>query len=380
MRELQRADALAVAHAIEADRAFPLRVRRRELISLALAAVFLALWFGLAQNSPLDGALTAPEPLVVDGLAAAETAGQLAPGELSVAVPPAVTAELVQLRSALEQLLRQIDPDAEASGGALRSASQSLRRSAEGRQLGRALGAQDFDAAAAEVRRLASELAQLNTGQLEELAQSLRAAAGQAASDQRIATGLDAAAQALQRGAFSDARQALEELARTVETVGAGLRNNEALRGQIDRLQRQIAATQGAEGVGVIGEQDAPSGPGGAGGTSDAAAGAPGEPSSVQGGGGGDSAAQGRALPGLLETLPPEQRLNAEGRLEIVTIDPTAEGAERAERPVLELGTDSERRFDAAAGSQGFALGRADVDRRLPPELRPLLDNYFASP
>ena len=63
-----------------------------------------------------------------------------------------------------------------------------------------------------------------------------------------------------------------------------------------------------------------------------------------------------------------------------MTIDPTAEGAERAERPVLELGTDSERRFDAAAGSQGFALGRADVDRRLPPELRPLLDNYFASP
>lgn len=379
MRELQRADALAAANAIEPGRAFPLRVRRRELVSLALAAAFLALWFGLAQNSPLDGALTAPGPLVVVGQAVAETAGQLAPGELLVAAPPAVTAELVQLRSALAQLLRQIDPDAEASGGALRSTSQSLRRSAEGRQLGRALGAQDYGAAAAEARRLASELTQLNTGQLEELAQSLRAAAGQAAPDERIAAGLDAAAQALQRGAFSDSRQALEELARAVETIGAGLRNNEALRAQIADLKKQIAATQGADGVGATGEQDGLNGSG-AGASSNEAAGAPGAPSSVQGGGGGDSAAQGRELLGLLEILPPEQRLNAEGRLEIVTIDPTAEGAERAERLVLELGTDSERRFDAAAGSQGLALGRADVDRRLPPELRPLLDNYFVSP
>ena len=379
MRELQRADALAAANAIEPGRAFPLSVRGRELISLGLVAVFLALWLGLAQNSPLDGALIAPAAGAVGGQAAVEAAGQLGPGVLPVVAPPAVAAELVQLRSALEQLLRQIDPDAEASGGALQSAAQSLRLSAEGRQLGRTLGTQDFDAAAAEVRRLAAELTQLNTGQLEELAESLRAAAGEAAPDQPIATGLNAAAQALQRGALSDARQALDELAGTVETIGAGLRNNEALRVQIAGLQQQIAAAEGEAGAQAAGEGDGPNGPG-AGAPSDAATGAPGAPGSAQGSGGGDSAAQGRELPGLLEALPTEQRLNAEGRLEIVTIDPTAEGAERAERPDLELGTDSDRRFDAAAGSQGFALGRADVDRTLPPELRPLLDNYFASP
>ena len=70
------------------------------------------------------------------------------------------------------------------------------------------------------------------------------------------------------------------------------------------------------------------------------------------GGGFGSSAAEGREVPANIEDLPLNQRLNAEGRLETVTIEPTDEGQETALRPVLKLGTD-----DSLTSSRRRATG-----------------------
>ena len=99
-----------------------------------------------------------------------------------------------------------------------------------------------------------------------------------------------------------------------------------------------------------------------------------------EGGGLGGSAAEGQEVPTNIEGLAADQRLDAQGQLETVPIDPTAEGQETVMRPVLELGTDVSREFEPSAGNRGTAVGRPDMSRALPADRQILLDRYFSTP
>ncbi|MBM4437023.1 MAG: hypothetical protein FJ029_07255 [Actinobacteria bacterium] len=382
MRELQRNDAIRTAASVTAAQAYPLRARRRDVLGLALAAGLLAAWWALPATHPLVTLIAGPvaaEPATQDST----SKDRPGPGQVAPPLSPQQVAELQQLRAALSELRAQLDPDAARAGEALQSAADELRRSAEARAVGRALDDRDLRSAVAELRSLASQIAQLNDGQMAALAEAMRAAAQDAGADPALGQQLQAAAEALERNRIADARKALERLAQEIGAIGAGLANNRALEQQIAALERQLAA------AGAAGQQAPGALPGaglGEGASSGAAqgeaagAGPTGDGRGPRGGGGLDSSAQGRELPALLETLPANARLNASGSLEVVELTPEGDKGPKAQRPVLELGTDTTTPFEPSAGARAFAVGRPDVSRSLPLDLQPLLDRYFTSP
>ena len=280
----------------------------------------------------------------------------------------------------MAELERQRDPEAAPAALAAEAAGEALRRTAEGRRLGRALDSGDFQAAAGEARELGEQISGMNSTRMDELADGLREAAERAEGlDEGLADQLRAAADALEGGQLADARSALEQLAQEIETVGSTVQADSGLEAQLDQLARQLAEAEAAAGDGLPGaEGDSP------GDAAAAAAAAGATEGSAEGGvgsqGGGDSVASGQALEGTLETLAPEQRLNVDGQLEIVEIAPTEDGSELIERPVLELGPGGSSGYEASAGRRGYAVGRPDVARNVPLDMLPIMDRYFAAP
>jgi hypothetical protein len=374
--DLQQRDALQALAGINAAVAFPYRVPRAELGILAVAATALVAGL-LAANAG-----------VIPGIGANQTASPLLSDsgiEPDASVPtladPATLAQLEQIRAAMAELERQRDPDATMAALAADAAGEALRRTSEGRRLGRALDSGDFAAAAAEARELTGQLAGMNSTRLEELAEGLREASERAAAfDPGLADQMRTAADAMDRGQLADARSALERLAEEISAVGATVEADQALESQLDQLARQLAEAEGAaQGAVPAAEGDAPVST--AGGESVAAGqGEAGAEASAAASGGGDSFASGRGLEGTLETLAPEQRLNVDGELEIVEVEPTDEGVELIERPILELGSGGGTVFESSAGDRGFAVGRRDVARSVPLDMLPMMDRYFTSP
>ena len=93
----------------------------------------------------------------------------------------------------------------------------------------------------------------------------------------------------------------------------------------------------------------------------------------------GDSVTDGQEMPVSIEGMTAGQRLNRKGQLETVHIEPTEDGRQTVERPVLELGTDTLQKYEPSAGDRGVAVGRPDTDRDLPADLHNLLDRYFST-
>ena len=303
--------------------------------------------------------------------------GATVDGSAPALADPATLARLDEIRAAMAELERQRDPDAAPAALAAEAAGEALRRTSEGRRLGRALDSGDFRAAAAEARELSGQIADMNSTRMDELAQGLREASDRAAGfDPGLAEQLRAAAAALDRGQLADARSALDRLAEEIETVGGTIEADRGLEAQLDQLARQLAEAEGAAQGTMPGTEGDSLGAAAAG----AAQAEAGAEASAGLNGGGDSVASGRALEGTLETLAPEQRLNVDGQLEIVEIKPTEEGAELIERPVLELGPGGSSGFEASAGYRGFAVGRQDVARNVPLDMLPMMDRYFAAP
>lgn len=377
MRSLQRTDALRAARALDAAAAFPLRAPRRDLVLLVATAALIAIWLWISGGGLLEPPIDIPA--IVPGSMASEA--DPAGGSIGAAPAPPVSAETLAeiraLQASLEQLRAQIDPSGAAAGQALADASESLRRSAGARSVGRPLSSEDFAAAADALRRLVDELSQMNAAQLEELAESFSAAAGAAAADPVLSERFDQAAAALERSRLADAQAALAELAERVESAGASIANNQAIEREIEALEQALASALKSS-QGASSRDPATEGDGAAVGEDAGAAGATQDGGSTAGSGASNAA--GQVVPDALENLPPGQRIGADGNLEIVRIDASADTNETVDRPILELGTDREQRFDAPAGSLGFAVGRPDVDRSLPPELQPIVDRYFRSP
>lgn len=375
VRDLQRSDALRALESVDVSATFPYRVPRSDLGILAIAAVALvaATLVASADLLPRVGG-RAPSTALADSLDVA------AEGKAPALADSAVLAQLDQIRAAMAELERQRDPDAASAALAAEAAGEALRRTSEGRRLGRALDSGDFQAAAAEARELGGQLADMNSTRLDELADGLREASERVGSlDQRLASQLRAAAEALERGQLADARSALAQLAEEIEVVGATADADRGIEARLDQLAQQLAEAQGAAQGAMPGEESDSLGAAAA--EAAAAAQAEGGAAGSAGAtGGGDSAASGRGLEGTLETLAPEQRLNVDGQLEIVEIKPTEEGAELVERPVLELGSRDSSGFEASAGDRGFAVGRRDVARNVPLDMLPMMDRYFAAP
>ncbi len=377
MRSLQRADALRAARALDAAVAFPLRTPRRDLVVLVATAALIVIWLWISGGGVLAPPIDIPSAASGSVAAVTDAAGDPIGAAPAPPVSAETLAEIRALQASLDQLRAQIDPSGAAAGQALADASESLRRSVGARSVGRPLSSQDFAAAASALRRLLDELSQMNAAQLDELAESFSAAADAAAADPVLSERFDQAAAALESSRLAEARAALEELAEYVASAGAGIANNQALEREIDALEQALASAL-ESGQGASSGNPATEGDGATGGAGAGAAG----PTEAGGStaGLGASNVVGQAVPDALENLPLDQRIGADGNLEIVRIDASADTDETIDRPILELGTDREQRFDAPAGSLGFAVGRPDVDRSLPPELQPIVDRYFQSP
>ena len=377
VRELQRRDALQALAGVDAASAFPYRAPRGDLGILALAAVILAAAVLAATTDVLPrvggGATTS---------ALAESLGAEADGATPALADPAVLAQIDQIRAAMAELERQRDPEAAPAALAAEAAGEALRRTAEGRRLGRALDSGDFQTAAGEARELGEQISGMNSTRMDELADGLREAAERAEGlDEGLADQLRAAADALEGGQLADARSALEQLAQEIETVGSTVQADSGLEAQLDQLARQLAEAEAAAGDGLPGaEGDSPGDAAAAAAAAAAGATEGSAEGSVGSQGGGDSVASGQALEGTLETLAPEQRLNVDGQLEIVEIAPTEDGTELIERPVLELGPGGSSGYEASAGRRGYAVGRPDVARNVPLDMLPMMDRYFAAP
>ncbi|MCY3914012.1 MAG: hypothetical protein OXG43_12340 [Chloroflexi bacterium] len=385
VRELQHADALAAAGRLNPGGAMPYGVARRDLLIMALAATALAAWAAAISFTPFWRTINPPLSLDRGDVAQSDTAAPApaAPGDSAAALDPATAAEIERMQAAIDELRAQLDPEAGTAAQALHEASEHLRLSDEGRRLGRELGNREYAAAASELRRLAAELSQLSAAQREELAERLGEAAAAAAADPRMAEPLGDLAEALESGRLSDARTSFEELASMLEAVEESAAGNAAMQQELAALESELAemlADSGAS-AGLPGESalDGSAMPG-QGGMAAAGNAAMMNQSGGEGGGLGGSAAEGQEMPANIEGLAANQRLDAEGRLETISIDPTAEGQETVMRPVLELGTDVSREFEPSAGSRGTAVGRPDMSRALPADRQILLDRYFSTP
>lgn len=375
MRELQRRDAIEALEAVNPSLAFPYRVPRVDLGILAVAAAALAVGL-LAAAADVLPRLGEPAP----ASALAESLGSAADGTAPALADPAVLAQIEQIQAAMAELERQRDPEAAPAALAAEAAGEALRRTAEGRRLGRALDSGDFQAAAGEARELGEQISGMNSTRMDELAEGLREASERAEGlDEGLANQLRAAAEALEAGRLADARSALSQLAQEIETVGATVQADSGIEAQLDQLARQLAEAEASGGEGLPGAEGDSLGDAAAAAAAAAATEGTAEGSSGSQGGG-DSVASGQALEGTLETLAPEQRLNVDGQLEVVEIKPTEDGAEVVERPVLELGPGGSSGFEASAGDRGFAVGRPDVARSVPLDMLPTLDRYFSEP
>lgn len=376
MRDLQRHDALRALVGVNAALAFPYRVPRRHLGILAVAAAALVAGL-LAATVDVLPRVGGRQP----ASALAERVAAEVDGSAPALVDPDALAQIDRIRAAMAELERQRDPDAATAALAAEAAGEALRRTSEGRRLGRSLDSGDFQAAAAEARELGGQLAEMNSTRMDDLAEGLRQASERAAGfDPGLAEQLRTVAAALDRGQLADARSALERLAEEIGTVGATVQADRGIEAQLDQLARQLAEAEGAaQGAmpGADGDSpgDAAAGAADAMGQSDA-----GTETGAGTTGGGDSAASGRGLEGTLETLAPQQRLNVDGQLEVVEIKPTEEGAQLVERPILELGPSGSAGFEASAGDRGFAVGRPDVTRNVPLDMLPMMDRYFSAP
>lgn len=375
MRDLQRRDALQALAGVNAALAFPYRLPRGDLalVAVAVAALAVGTLAATADVLPRVGGQAQVSALAESLEAAAE-------GEAPALADPALMAQIDQIRAAMDELERQRDPEAAPAALAAEAAGEALRRTVEGRRLGRALDSGDFQAAAGEARALGEQISGMNSTRMDELAEGLREASQRAEGlDEGLASQMRAAAEALERGQLADARSALAQLAQEIEAVGTTVEADSGLQTQLDQLAQQLADAETLAGANTPGNEGTSLG--------DAASAAAGDDQAEAGAeatagsqGGGDSAASGRALEGTLETLAPEQRLNVEGQLEIVEIKPTEEGAETVERPVLELGPGGPSGYEASAGDRGFAVGRPDVARNVPLDMLPMLDRYFSEP
>jgi hypothetical protein len=125
--------------------------------------------------------------------------------------------------------------------------AQALGRVSAGEPAADAIQRGDFSAAKQQLSSLGEEADQLSDAAKQQLAGALQQAAGTAAAaDRQLADRERQAAQALSRNNYQDQRQALRSLGDQVERSGARSASADQLARDLGRLQQQAAADQSA--------------------------------------------------------------------------------------------------------------------------------------
>jgi hypothetical protein len=283
---LQREDALAVAQAVDLDRAFPLRwLRGHLLLALALAAATATL--AMLPN-PMDVVL---EEKVAVSQAAEEQAAQIEAlrerVERAQDLTPETREELLRQLAELADLLRTNPGDREEALADLSQVEETLRQRLDPNAAARQANIETLAAqlqalteakageepAASDVAEalegLAEKLAEMDAAEREALAKSLAQIAAQAAQagDSDLAQALALMAQAAQSGDGETALQAARDAAGAVALTQNQLADQAALQQTLSQLRagRQAIAQAGR---GQAMAQDQGQGqPGGGGGT-----------------------------------------------------------------------------------------------------------------
>ena len=203
---------------------------------------------------------------------------------------------------------------------------------------------------------MASQASGLTRASQENLAEGFHQAAQKArAHDSDFATRLESVADALERGRVGDARSAMDALAAEMKSMGVTVEANNRIDGDVRDLERQLAAAIGRSNV------------------SGALVG------SVAGKGSNSSASGGTLVEGDIEALSSKERLSVEGRVEVVRIEPAAEGAESRPYRLKDVGPSDVRQEESFAVDGGVAVGRRDFSRITSIDFLPTIYRYFSS-
>jgi hypothetical protein len=292
MDALLRQDALVHADRDRLRRAFPIRLRRRELgVLAAIAAVALAL--AILPN-PMDQVLAQRNADRASQAKAASTIRdvqrKIAAGSTTAPVDPKVQKILsdtqqkiaqaqdprqaLQAISPAEQQLQQLsDPQTPARTTTAQNLAASLSTTTAGQAAGQALTASPSRGAQA-LRDLATQLSSLSPEQQAQLAKAL-ADAAQHAQDPTMAASLQSASTALSSGDIAGAAGALSDVAGQLDSLQDQQSNDQAIASAINGLEAARA------GLAAQADRDAA-------GSAAAGAGAGGSPSAAASAGNGN--------------------------------------------------------------------------------------------
>lgn len=288
-----RRDALEKAARVQLAAAYPVGVRRGEMLLTAAVAAAAAGLFLLPN--PMDQVLAQRR---ADHNAQAQAAATIAAAQKKIAAastPAAVDAQLQKIlqdarakiaaapdpRAALQtitpaeqQLLQLSDPQTPARAGTAQNVANNLAATNAGRATSQALNTSPSQGAQS-LRALASQLPSLSPQDRAELAKAL-AAAAQQAKDPKMASSLKQASTALESGDTTAAAIALNDLAGQLDSLQQQENNDQQIAAAINGLEaarQQLAsqadrdAAQPGSGTGSGSPSAAASGSGGGTGT-----------------------------------------------------------------------------------------------------------------
>ena len=374
----RRFDGLQIRDAIEQASLAPggwlaldTRVRRDALWALVLLA--------LAAGSLVLPSLPRPGLTREDQTAAIADAGQLDMQQRALpldALDPAVAdAQAVQPQTRTSADLATQVQQAQAERVALDALAQALGRVSAAQPAADAIQQGNFSAAKQQLASLGDEADQLSDAAKQQLASALQQAANTSGqSDRQLADRERQAAQALGRGNYADQRQALRNLGDQVERSGARSEPADQLARDVGQLQQQQSgADQGSGGRGQGPGADSNAGAAqqtAAGGGAQSAAGQAGQQAGAGIGSG----------PGSDALSDQPSRLDSAGQSVAV---PLMLGSGSGVRPPD--GTEDQTGSDPTAGSRVVAeqaqaqqTGQVAPEQNLvPSEQRPVVRGYF---
>ena len=258
-----RRDALERAAHEELSRAYPVGLRRNELLITAatlVAAVALLVLpnpmdMVLAQRSADKAAqsraastITATQKKLVAGSSTAPLDPQvqkiLQDAKAKVAAAPDPKSALQYITPAEQQLLQLSDPGTPARVSSVQNLANNLSATTAGRAAGQALGASPSQGAQS-LHQLSSNLQNLSAQDRGQLAQAL-AQAAQQARDPQMQASLQKASSALAGGDVAAAQSALNEVASELDSLQQQESNDQEIAAAINGLEasRQQLANQ----------------------------------------------------------------------------------------------------------------------------------------
>ncbi len=234
------------------------RLRREALLALALSVLACVSTF--LPGLPRPGLLVA-EPIAAGSDVAPAGATALDRSAPALAELPFADTRAIQPADA--DLSSRVQQE-QAERAALDSLAQAVGRISAGQAAADAIQRGDFSAARDQLANLGEEADQLSDAAKQQLSRALQQAANAAAAtDRALADRERQAAQALSRTAYADQRQALRNLADQVAKSGARTATADQLARDVGRLQQQAAtsaAANAASATGAAPSRTAPTG------------------------------------------------------------------------------------------------------------------------